>query len=74
MSYPGLRVQQTAAVIMATEANKNLIKDAGLLTGEAASATLNDLVIIIKARDGSADGALDEAVYPLQLCRQSSRR
>ena len=48
-------------VIMATEANKALINEAGLLTPDCASATPNDLVIAISANDGAADAALLEA-------------
>ena len=48
-------------VIMATEANKALLKESGLLTSEAQSATPNDLVIVVSANDNAADAALLEA-------------
>lgn len=48
-------------VIMATEANKALLNEAGLLTPEAQSATPNDLVIVVSADDNAADAALLEA-------------
>lgn len=44
--YPGVR---DAAVVMATEANKSILAEAGLLTEEAKAATANDLVIAVKA-------------------------
>ncbi len=40
---------QDAAVVMATEANKSILADAGLLTEEAKAATPNDLVIAVSA-------------------------
>ena len=40
---------QDAAVVMATEANKSILTDAGLLTDEAKSATPNDLLIAVSA-------------------------
>ena len=45
---------QDAAVIMGTEANKGILKEAGLLTPEARAAGANDLVIVIQA--GSEGG------------------
>ena len=44
-------------VIMATEANKALLKESGLLSPEAQAATPNDLVIVVSADDGVADSA-----------------
>ncbi|MEM4201920.1 MAG: 4Fe-4S binding protein [Candidatus Hadarchaeum sp.] len=38
-----------AAVVMATDANKNLLKDAGMLTDEVAAAGANDLAVVIEA-------------------------
>ncbi|MEM3420681.1 MAG: acyl-CoA synthetase FdrA [Candidatus Hadarchaeum sp.] len=38
-----------AAVVMATDANKNLLKDAGMLTEEVAAAGANDLAVVIEA-------------------------
>ena len=48
-----------AAVIMATEANKSILADAGLLTGDASVASPNDLVIAVSAED---DVAAQEAL------------
>lgn len=50
-----------AAVVMATEANKGILKESGLLTAEVEAATPNDLVIAVSAADGAADLALAEA-------------
>ena len=51
-----------AAVVMATEANKAILKEASLLTPEAAAASPNDLVIAIHA----ADSALAQAVAAVE--------
>ncbi len=48
-------------VIMATEANKALLNEAGLLTPDAQAATPNDLVIAVSADDNVAAAALLEA-------------
>ena len=58
-------------VIMATEANKALLKESGLLTPEAQSATPNDLVIAVSADDAAADAALLEAERLLKQKRSS---
>lgn len=50
-----------ASVIMGTEANKNILKEAGLLSIEAAAATPNDLVVVIKANEEAAQAALGMA-------------
>ncbi|MBI3361391.1 MAG: FdrA family protein, partial [Chloroflexi bacterium] len=55
-----------AAVVMATEANKSILKDSGLLTAEAQAATPNDLVIAVSAKNGASDAALAEAEKLLQ--------
>jgi FdrA protein len=53
---------QDAAVVMATEANKSILADAGLLTGAAKAATPNDLVIAVSTQtDSTADLALQKA-------------
>ena len=53
---------QDAAVVMATEANKSILAEAGLLTQEARSATPNDLVIAVSTQIASeADSALKKA-------------
>jgi succinyl-CoA synthetase alpha subunit len=50
---------QDAAVVMATEANKSILADAGLLTDEAKTTTPNDLLIAVSAEnEAQADAAL----------------
>jgi len=58
----GLPGVSDAAVVMATEANKAILKEASLLTPEAAAASPNDLVIAIHA----ADNALAQAVAAVE--------
>jgi succinyl-CoA synthetase alpha subunit len=55
-----------AAVVMATEANKGLLKEAGLLTPEANSASSNDLVIAVSGAEAALDRALREVDKLLQ--------
>ena len=56
-----------AAVVMATEANKSILAEAGLLTNEAASATPNDLLIAVAAgSESAAESALQKAESLLQ--------
>jgi FdrA protein len=51
-----------AAVVMATEANKSILAEAGLLTDEARSAAPNDLLIAVSAESAKlADAALHQA-------------
>jgi len=50
-----------AAVVMATEANKGILKQAGLLTREAEAASPNDLVIAVSAAWDALDRSLAEA-------------
>jgi len=50
-----------AAVVMATEANKSILADAGMLTPDAREATPNDLLIAVNAENDSlADSALQK--------------
>lgn len=58
-------------VIMATEANKALLDEAGLLTPDAQAATPNDLVIVVSADNGVADAALLEAERLLKQKRSA---
>ncbi len=44
-----------AAVVMATEANKGILEEAGLLTAEAQAASPNDLVIAVSGEDRRAE-------------------
>lgn len=48
---PGLT---DAAVVMGTEANKSILREAGLLTPESSAATPNDLIIAVNAGDEKA--------------------
>src|SRR5207244_852851 len=51
-----------AAALMATDANKTLMAEAGLLTAEAAAAGPNDLAIVIRAASsGEANAARTRA-------------
>jgi FdrA protein len=50
-----------AAVVMATEANKGILKQAGLLTVEAEAASPNDLVIAVSGASDALALALAEA-------------
>lgn len=45
-----------AAVVMATEANKSILHEAGLFPPEIESATANDLVVIVRAESDTAAG------------------
>jgi len=56
---PGVR---RAAVMMGTEANKDLMREAGLYTDQVREAGPNDLVIVVDAdSEGSAEAALGKA-------------
>jgi len=55
-----------AAVVMATEANKGILRDAGLLTPESEAAAPNDLVIAVGGEDEALAQALVEADKLLQ--------
>jgi len=51
-----------AAVVMATEANKSILREARLLLPEIEAATANDLVVVARAEnDAAADHALEIA-------------
>ncbi len=60
---PGVK---DAAAVMATDANKSILEQSGLLGPEAKAASPNDLVIAVLADNGSGDAALAEAEYLLQ--------
>jgi FdrA protein len=55
-----------AAVVMGTEANKSILKDAGLFTAEIASASPNDLIITINATESAATKAFSQLEKLLQ--------
>ena len=46
-----------AAVVMATDANKGILREAGLLTPEVEAATANDLAIVVSAESSTAAAA-----------------
>jgi FdrA protein len=60
---PGVK---DAAVVMATDANKSILEQSGLLSPEAQAASPNDLVIAVQAEDGLGEAALAEAETLLQ--------
>jgi FdrA protein len=55
-----------AAVVMGTQANKAILKQAALLSPAAEEAGANDLVIVFKAPDGSTAAVLSQAERLLQ--------
>jgi FdrA protein len=55
-----------AAVVMATEANKGILKEAGLLSPEAEAASPNDLVIAVSGEASALPAALSLAEALLQ--------
>ena len=64
---------QDAAVVMASEANKSILEEAGLLTEEARAATPNDLVIAVSTQAASvADAVLQKAETMLKRKAASS--
>jgi FdrA protein len=61
-----------AAVVMSTEANQAILREAGLLTAEAEAAAANDLVIAVSTPDAAAaDRALAAAESLLHQKRES---
>lgn len=62
------------AVVMATEANKAILRNAGLLSPEAETATANDVVIALRAETESAgDQALEAAEISLSRRGKAAR-
>jgi succinyl-CoA synthetase alpha subunit len=61
-----------AAVVMATEANKGVLRNAGLLTSEVEAASVNDLVIAVSAPEETALHALAEAEKLLHKKQESA--
>jgi succinyl-CoA synthetase alpha subunit len=58
----GLTGVADAALVMATDLNREVLRDAGLLVGDAATASQNDLVIAVRATDEEvANGAVHQA-------------
>jgi len=64
---------EDAAVVMATEANKAILRQSGLLTAEGIAASPNDLLIAVKAGEKDLDLALGE-VEKLLAERTPERR
>ncbi len=52
---------EDAAIVMATEANKGILKEAGLLMPQTLNATANDLVIAIRTAQDNPDELLAQA-------------
>jgi FdrA protein len=50
-----------AALMMGTEANKNLLKQAGLTVPEIEDATSNDLILVVKGAEKNIDSAIERA-------------
>lgn len=69
LAMPGV---QDAAVVMGTPANLALMRDADLLTAEAAAATPNDLVAAVLAQDDETAAAALAAVNGLLAAPPSS--
>jgi FdrA protein len=61
-----------AAVVMATEANKGILKEAGLLTPEADAASPNDLVVAVSGVQEALAPALAEVERLLQRKQSES--
>lgn len=57
-TLPGI---EDAALVMGTEANKNLLEQAGLTIPEIEDATSNDLILVVKGAEKSIDFALERA-------------
>lgn len=65
---PGVR---DAAVVMGTEANRAILREAGMLTPEAEVATANDLIIAVSLDDGQGEQALEAAQKLLHKKREA---
>jgi len=64
---------EEAGAVMGTEANKELLRDAGLLTPEAVAARADDLVLVVRASDAQvADAALKSAEELLVRRRETT--
>lgn len=56
-----------AALVMGTDLNRDVLRDGGLLVGEASAAAANDLIIAVRAGDdATADAAIGHAEALLQ--------
>lgn len=70
LAMPGV---QDAAVVMGTPANLTLLRDASLLTAEAAAATSNDLLVAVLANDEGAATAAAAAVEALLAASKAGK-
>jgi len=60
-----------AAVVMATEANKGILRGAEMLLPEVEAASANDLIVVVRAEsDAAADRALEVAERHLLMARR----
>jgi FdrA protein len=63
---------EEAGVVMATPANREILKESGLLTGAAEDAQADDLLIAVRARDDGAAVAALAAVEGLLRARRGA--
>jgi FdrA protein len=63
---------EDAAVVMATELNREVLRDSNLLVGDALSAGINDLVIAVRGTDESAARAAIEQAEALLTRRRTA--
>jgi len=69
----GLPGVEDAALVMATELNRQVLRDSGLLIGEAQVAGANDLVIAVRAADDDAAAEALATAERLLSQRRSSQ-
>src|SRR6266568_4692605 len=70
----GVTGVEEAALVMGTELNRDVLRDSGLLVGDALAAGPNDLIIVVRAEDDSShERALTEAERLLSNRRASVR-
>ncbi len=70
IALPGVR---DAAVVMGTPANRELLRDAGMATPEAAAALPNDLVVVVLAETEDAAAAAIDQVDRLLATRKTAK-
>jgi FdrA protein len=52
----GVTGVEEAALVMGTDLNRDVLRDSGLLVGDALTAGLNDLILVVRAQDDAALG------------------
>jgi len=67
----GLVGVEDAALVMATDLNREVLREAGLLVGEALSAGPNDLVVAVRGVDGTTAGSAMDHAESLLVRRRS---